>query len=127
MANFGGIIKFRLATGENLAVRGNVSHGPLNFSADSVPNHDGSVDRTVAPKGYTFALSLANHWLDGEPINIAALYAANPTTFSFIHDTEGVIRTFTGAFLKGDPSVDDATGEISGIEGVAAGFVERRA
>lgn len=123
MSDFGGIIKFRTPTG-NLSIRGAITHKPLPFSAETVANTDGSLDRTITVTGVRFSLSLRNRTTDGLPVDLAAVYALNPTTFTILHESERVDRTYSGAFLTGDPSVDDMTGEITGIEGAATGFIE---
>lgn len=126
MSTFGGIIKFRLPTGENLSVRGSVSHKPHAMTYDKVANHDGTLDRTATPNGYGFSMALANRDSAGNPVNIDALMALDGVSFTFLHDSEKVDRTYSKAFLTGDASVDDASGEISGIEGAAQGFLEVR-
>lgn len=126
MATFGGIIKLRLPTGQNLSVRGNVSHKPSNMTFDKVANHDGTVNRTAAPSGFGFSMALANVDAEGNPVDVAALMALEDVSFMFLHDSERVDRVYSKAFLTGDVSVDDATGEISGLEGVAQGFLETK-
>ncbi|UNJ22053.1 tail tube protein [Microcystis phage vB_MweS-yong2] len=124
MADFGGIIKFRLPDGRNLTVRGSVTHMPGRFSYEKIANHDGSLDRSVKPEGYEFALSLSNRAVGGERVDFDALMALEGVAFTFLHDAERVDRTFTGASLLGRPSVDDLTGEVSGVTGMATGFIE---
>lgn len=126
MSNFGGIIKFRLPTGQNLSVRGSVTHNPFNFSAESVVNHDNSVDRTFTPTGYRFALSMKAKDAAGNAIDFATLFAFDKVDFTFLHDTEQVDRTYSRAVLIGDPQLDGMTGELSGITGVAEGYLETR-
>lgn len=126
MATFGGVILFATPAG-NLSVRGSVTHNPINMSFEGVANHDGTVDRTASPQGYRFGLSLRNKDNVGAPIDVAALMALQDVTISFIKESEGVIETYSGAHLIGDPQIDDMTGEISGITGIAAGFLSRAA
>lgn len=124
MSNYGGLIKFRLPTGANLSVRGSVQHNPARLSYEAVVNHDVTVDRTVKPEGYRFALSLKGKDAAGNPVDFDALMALDKVDFTFLHDTERVDRTFTRASLLGDPQVDDLTGEVSGITGIAEGYLE---
>jgi hypothetical protein len=121
--DFGGYIKFRLPSGENLTVRGSSSHQPLAFSAEAVVNHDGSADRTLTPTGYRGAMSFANKDAQGRPVDLAAIYALQNATFSVIHEGEKIIRTYSGACFTGDPSVDDMSGEISGVAWTATGLI----
>lgn len=126
MSDFGGIVKFRLPTGQNLSVRGSLTYNPASLSAESVVNHDGSVDRTFTPMGFRFALSLKGKDTQGQAIDFGALMALDKVDFTFLHDTEQVDRTFTRASLTGDPQLDGLTGEVSGITGVAEGYLETR-
>lgn len=125
MANYG-LAKFRLPTGKNLSIRGSLTHNPINFSREATVNLDGSVDGSESAQGYRFGLSLAAKDRDGNAVDVAALYALDKVSFSFIHDSEKVVRTYSRCTLMGDPQVDDMTGELSGISGVAEGYLEQR-
>lgn len=122
--DFGGIIRFKLPDGSNLAVRGSVTHQPVRTTSEAIANHDGSLDRSITPTGYKFAMSIANKDSSGNPVNLEALMALSGVTFTVMHDGEKVDRTYSKAFLTGTPSVDDMTGEVSGIEGAAEGMLE---
>lgn len=126
MANYGLII-FRLPTGQNLGLRGSVSHNPLNFSREAVVNLDGTVEGSETPQGYRFSMSLTGKDADGNPVDWRQIFAFDRVTFSFLHTSERILRTYSRAKLVGDPSVDDVTGEVSGISGVAEGFLENAA
>lgn len=126
MSNYG-LIKFRSPTGQNLSLRGSVTHNPLNYSREATVNTDGTVDGTEAAQGYRFAMSLAAKDASGNPVNWAQLFGFDKVTFTFIHDSERVVRTYSRAMLTGDPQVDDMTGEVSGITGTAEGFLETAA
>lgn len=125
MSNYG-LIKFRDPTGRNIGLRGSVTHNPVNFSREAVVNLDGSVDGTETPQGYRFAMSLKGKDAAGNPIDWRQLMAMDKVNFTFIHDSERVVRVFSRATLMGDPQVDDITGEVSGITGVAESFLEQR-
>lgn len=126
MSNYG-LAKFRLPTGQNLGIRGSLTHNPVNFSREAVVNLDGSVDGTETPQGYRAGLSLAGKDRDGNPVDLAMLMGLNKVTFTFIHDSERVVRTYSRAMLTGDPQVDDITGEVSGLTVVAEGYLESAA
>lgn len=123
MADYG-LIKFRGPSGRNYSIRGSVTHNPLNFSAEAVVNLDGTVDRTFTPQGHRASMSLAARDSDGNPTPIAALMALDKVDFTFLHDSERIDRFYGRASLTGDPSVDDVTGEMSGINVVAESFLE---
>lgn len=125
MSNYG-LIKFRLPNGQNLGLRGSVTHNPLRFSREAVVNLDGTVEGTETPTGYRFAMSLTGKDADGNPVDWSQIFAFDKVTFSFIHESERINRTYSRAMLVGDPQVDDITGEVSGISGVAEGFLENR-
>jgi hypothetical protein len=122
MSDFGGTIIIRTPTG-NLTVRGSVSHKPLNFSAENIANYNATHDRTLTPTGYRAMMSLSNRDSAGAEVSLAALYAISGATVTFMHLTEKIDRTYIGCHFTGDPSVDDLTGEISGVEIVATGYV----
>nr|WP_047574290.1 hypothetical protein [Methylobacterium sp. ZNC0032] len=123
MSNYGGIIKFRLPTGQNLAIRGSLTRNPSNLSAEAVTNTDGTVDRTFTVQGFRFAFSLASKDSEGNPVDLAALFALDKVDFVFLHDTEKMDYHFGRAILIGDPQDDGMTGELSGISGVAETFL----
>ena len=125
MSNYG-LIKFRLPTGRNLSVRGSVTRNPLNFSREAVVNLDGTVDGSESAQGHRFAMSIAARDSDGNPVDIAALFALEKVTFTIMHESERIDRTYSRATLFGDPQVDDSNGEVSGINGVAEGYLETR-
>jgi hypothetical protein len=125
MADFGGTIIFRTPTG-NIAVRGSVTHNPAAFSYEGGANYDGSIYRSAKPEGVRFALAFQNTTPAGVPVDIAALMALSDVTFTLIHATERVTRTYSAGALEGDPQVDDLTGEISGITGRASGLIETK-
>jgi hypothetical protein len=124
MADFGGIIKFRLPDGRNLTVRGSVTHMPGRFSYEKIMNTDGSGDRSARVEGYEFSLSLAGRAVNGERLDYDALMAQSGVTFTILGDTERVDRTYGGAALTGRPSIDAMTGEVTGITGVAETYLE---
>jgi len=123
MADYG-LIKFRGPSGRNYSIRGSVSHNPLNFSAEPVVNLDGTVDRTFTPQGYRASMSLAARDSDGNPTPIGELMALDKVDFTFLHDSERIDRFYGRAKLTGDPSVDDVSGEMSGINVVSESFLE---
>ena len=122
MASFGGLLKFRLPDGRNLTVRGSVSHMPTRMSFEKINNMDGSNDRSAKLEGYEFGLSLSNRTVDGQEVDWSALMDLEYPTFTVMGDTERMDRTFTRCLLFGRPSVDDLTGEVTGIQGVAEGY-----
>lgn len=126
MSNYG-LAKFRLPTGQNLGIRGSLTHNPVNFSREPVVNLDGTVDGTETPQGFRAGLSLAAKDSNGNPVDFAMLMRLDKVTFTFIHDSERMNRTYSRAMLTGDPQVDDITGEVSGLTVVAEGYLESAA
>ncbi len=125
MANYG-LIKFRDSNGRNIGLRGNVTHNPLPFSREAVVNTDGTVEGNDTAQGYRWAASFTGKDADGNPIDWRSFYEMSGGTFTFLHDSERVTRTYSKCVLTGDPQVDDMTGEVSGITGTAQGFLEQR-
>jgi hypothetical protein len=126
MSNNGGLAKFRLPTGQNLSIRGSLTRNPHNLSSEAVVNMDGSVDRSHTVMGYRFALALADKDRDGNPVDVTALMAFDKVDFTFLMDTERMDYTYSRCVLTGDPQVDQMTGELSGITGVAEGYLATR-
>ncbi|CAN7315978.1 hypothetical protein LJR009_001595 [Bosea sp. LjRoot9] len=124
MSTFGGVIKMRLSNGTNLAVRGSVTHNPDDSTDEKVVNTNGSVDITKKLEGYEAGMSLANRDENGAPINVPALKALGPADITFLHDSERVDRTYSKASIIGRASVDDMTGEITGLTIVSEGYLE---
>lgn len=124
MANYG-LIKFRDPSGRNIGLRGSVTHNPVPYSREAVVNLDGSVDGTETPQGYRWSASFKGRDADGNPIDWQAFYAASGGTFTYIHTSERINRTYSKCVITGDPQVDDITGEVSGITGTAEGFLEQ--
>jgi hypothetical protein len=126
MSNNGGLAKFRLPTGRNLSIRGSLTRNPYNLSSEAVVNMDGSVDRSHTVVGYRFGLSLASKDSEGNPVNVKEMMEFDKVDFTFLHDTEQIDYTYSRAALTGDPQIDAMTGELSGITGVAEGYLETR-
>ncbi|WP_243368864.1 hypothetical protein [Microvirga solisilvae] len=123
MADFGGLIKFRLSDGSSpFSLRGNVKHKPSNRSYEKVVNSDGSHSRTVTLEGYEFEMSLEHK----AGVDYDAIMELKGVNISFIHDTEGVIRIFGDCSLLGRPEIDAMTGEVTGITGVSRTYREVR-
>lgn len=124
MANYG-LIKFRDPQGRNIGLRGNVTHNPVAYSREAVVNLDLTVEGTEKPEGYRFAMSFTGKDANGAPIDWRPLFAQEKVTFAFLHDSEKVVRVYSRAMFVGDPQVDDITGEVSGLTGVAEGYLEQ--
>lgn len=123
MSNYGGIMKFRLPTGQNLAIRGSVTRNPSRLSAEPVLNADGTVDRTFTVQGYRSGMSLAAKDTDGNPVDVDALLTLDKVDFVFLHDTERMDYHFGRAVITGDPQVDAMTGELSGLTVTAESYL----
>lgn len=120
---FGGTIRFSTPLGK-FSVRGSVTHNPISASYEGIVSHDGSVDRSAKPEGFRFSLDLANRTTDNQPLPLADLFSLEGVSFTLMHDTEKMNRVYSKAVLTGDPQVDDSNGTISGISGIAAGYLE---
>ena len=126
MSKFGGIIKMRLSNGVNLTVRGSVTHNPDSFTDEKIVNHDNSFDVSRKPEAFEASMSLSNRDSAGNPIDIAVIKDLGPADITFLHDTERVDRVYSGAQIIGRASVDDMTGEITGLTLVAQGYLAVR-
>ncbi|EFL88288.1 phage tail tube protein [Ahrensia sp. R2A130] len=111
MDKFGGEMDFRMGDGSKLTLRGAFTNMPSNFTSESVTNQDGSVDKVGELKPFkaevTFKDTPGTDWnrLVRE-VNLEATLAEEYT---------GVVHSWTGAHFEGEPSIDRANGEVSGL------------
>lgn len=126
MATFGGILKFRLPDGRNLSVRGSVTHMPGRSTFEKIANYDGSLDRSQKPEGYEASLAFSNRDTDGIVIDWDAVMALEGVNVTLLSDAERVDRTFSDGFFFGRPSIDDLTGEITGVQFAATDYAAVR-
>lgn len=118
--DFGGEMRLRLADGSNVTMRGAMTLGVSGISAESVTNQDGSVGRVVTPRAKTAEVTLEDGGRD-----LDALMRAPRQDVYFVEDFTGTSHIFIGAFFTGDPRVNRANGELSGLVIEAARY-ERR-
>lgn len=118
--DFGGEMRLRLADGRNKTMRGAFTLGSAGISSESVTNQDGSVSRVATPRPRTAEISLED---DGTDFN--ALMRAPRQDVYITEDHTGVSHIFVGAMITGDPRINRANGEVTGIQIEASGY-ERR-
>jgi hypothetical protein len=119
MATFGGIMRFRLADGSEIPVRGQFSSDLLDQEFDSVVNQNGSISRMATNTGFRAELAFE----DGlGPADWKRLYAADNVSITMIEDTAAVQHIWTRANFVGKPVVDRMTGEVTGVSIVAQGY-----
>lgn len=111
--------------GISYSARGEITLSPSGISVDHGTNQNGTVYRTVTPKAITAELTFDSFvdvngvplkWSDNlmEMTNLAATFVARDTGKTYL---------LTGAFFTGDPQVNLANGEVSGL-GIAAEHYE---
>jgi hypothetical protein len=118
--DFGGEMRLRLADGSVKTMRGTFTSGPAGLATESVTNQDGSVSRTGTPRPRTAEISLED---DGTDLN--ALLRAPRQDIYIAEEFTGVSHIYIGAMITGDPRVNRANGEVTGIQIEANGY-ERR-
>jgi hypothetical protein len=107
--DFGGLVRVRLSTGEQLSLRGTLSMSTSGVSAEALTNQDGTVDRTMTPKPKTVELTFADRGLDHDK-----LMTSDRFNITFIEESTGVTHYFSRAFVVGDPVKNRLTGEVTG-------------
>lgn len=117
MNRFGGEMRFSLSTGERIVMRGQVEVMPSSINAGSVVNQDGSVSKTAELTGYRFNISPED---GGQDWN--GLMRADSFNVSIVEDYTGVIHSWTDATLLGEPTINRANGEVTGITGIANAY-----
>lgn len=115
--DFGGRITTRLSSGEALSLRGTLNLNPSGQSNEAVTNQDGSVDRVASVQARRAEINFADRGL-----NYDALMKSDRFNITFIEDFTGVTHYYTGAFLVGDPQINRANGEVTGISIASEGY-----
>ncbi len=110
MALFGGEMRFTF-NGTPLVMRGAIKTMPSRYNAEKVVNQDGSISASMQPQGYDGEVTFE----DAAGVNWDTILLGGPYNVTVVEDVTGVIHQFTGARFFGRPSVDRATGEVSGI------------
>lgn len=115
--DFGGIIRMRLSTGEQISLRGTLNMNTSGVSAEAMANQDASVDRimTVQPRRVEFTFS-------DRGLNHDRLMKSDRFNVTFIEDTTGVTHFFTKAFMVGDPQKNRINGEVTGMSIASEGY-----
>jgi len=104
------------------SARGNITLAVSNISVSAGVNQDGSVYRTVAPKARTAEISFDRlvSQTDGTPLRWdETLMLLDNLGITFVEQDTNVTHLLSGGFFTGDPQLDTASGEVSGL-GLAA-------
>lgn len=115
--DFGGIIRMKLSTGEQISLRGTLAMNTSSVSTEAVTNQDGSVDRTLTPVPRRAEFTFADRGLNHD-----RLMKSDRFNVTFIEDQTGVTHYFTKAFLVGDPAKNRINGEVTGLSLAAEGY-----
>lgn len=115
--DFGGVIRMRLSSGEQISLRGTLNMNTAGISVEATTNQDGSVDRVMTPTARTAEFTFADRGLDHDK-----LMKSDRFNVTFIEDQTGVTHYFTGAFLVGAPVKNRINGEVTGISIAAEGY-----
>ena len=118
MKNFGGEMTFSLSTGERIVVRGAATVMPSNLNMEGAANQDGSVYRTAEPVGYTAELTFED--MDQDNWNL--LMRASGFNVTLSETFNGAQHLWTEAGFTGRPSINRATGEVSGVALIARAY-----
>lgn len=118
MENFGGEMTFALSTGDRIVVRAAAEIMPSNVDVTGAANQDGSVYRTVEPTGFkanlTFEDMKSDDWY--------RLMRASGFNATMNEEFTGYQHLWTEAGFTGTPTVNRATGEVSGVAMIARAY-----
>jgi len=115
--DYGGLVRLKLSTGAEIALRGTMTLMTAGRSAEAVVNQNRTTDRVVTLTAYGFEISFADR---GE--NLDELMRAARFDATFIEEDTGVTHYYTRCFLTGSPSVNRLNGEVTGITGAAESY-----
>ena len=118
--DYGGKVTVRLSTGETFTLRAHAKHSPSGISAQSIVNQDSSLDRTVELKAKRFEFEFADRGLDYEK-----LMKADRFDITHVEEFTGVTHMYNRAFMVGEPTVDRATGAVTGLSGEAETYIRK--
>jgi hypothetical protein len=97
--------------GRRFSVRGSATIMPNLATPTSGANMDGSGYTTIAPKlasgAFSFDRGAGFQWTDA--------FLLGRMNVTWREDDVGTTHLFTGARFNGDPSLDTATGEVTGL------------
>lgn len=99
------------------SARGEITLDPSNITVSSGVNQNGTLYRTVAPKARTAECTFDRFVdLNGTPMKWDEnLLLQTNLGFTFIEDDTDVTHLLSGGFFTGSPSLNLATGEVSGL------------
>lgn len=107
--------------GTAYSARGTITLDPSSITVSAGVNNDGSLYRTVAAKARTAECTF-DRFVDisGTPLrwDENLLLQVN-LGVTFVEQDTGITHLLTGGFFTGDPKIDTASGEVSGL-GLAA-------
>ena len=122
MADFGGTVNFSYA-GTPLVMRGHIMIDPSSIKADGIANQDGSVSRTLTPRGYTAKCKFQdsrNGLATPQPWD--TILKGGPYNITVVENQTGVTHMWTNAAFTGEPSVDRERGEVDGLGWIAPSY-----
>jgi hypothetical protein len=116
MADFGGEMRFSFA-GNPITLRGKVTIEPSSVKVEPITNQDGSVSRTLTPKGFTAELAFEDTGPDAATeLDWDGILRNGPYDMSLVEDHNGLLHTWSSARFVGDAKVDRMTGEVTGLQ-----------
>ncbi|RWI99688.1 phage tail tube protein [Mesorhizobium sp.] len=118
MQNFGGEMTFALSTGDRIVVRGAATVMGSNLNMTGAANQDGSIYRTAEPVGYTAELTFEDMTAD----DWNRLMRASDFNVTLNEVFNGAQHLWTGAAFTGRPSINRASGEVTGVALIARAY-----
>ncbi len=107
--------------GVSYSARGEITLDPSNITVEGGVNQNGSAYRIVRPKLRTAELTFDRLVdVNGRPLKWAEnIMMLSNIPITFIEDDTSVTHLLTNGFFTGNPQINTATGEVSGV-GLAA-------
>jgi len=110
------------------SARGEIKFNPSNISTDVGTNQDGTIYKTVRPQPVTAECTF-DRFVDanGRPLKWNGnLMLLNNIAATFTEQDTNVQQLLTNATFVGEPQIDLATGEVSGLRIVGEKYEEVR-
>lgn len=109
--------------GRSYSGRGEITIEPSSVEITAEANQDGSVYKTVKPKPFKAAMTFDRFMTPtGEYLKWDAALMLEEFAANFIEDDTNLTHIFTKAGFTGNPSINLATGEVSGVEIAGSGY-----
>lgn len=108
--DFGGTMKMRDSSGENISLRGNFILMPSGMASEAITDQTGAADRVNTPTSPRAEITFVD-----KDVDLASLMGADRRDVTIVEEHTKVVHLFTNAFYTGEVSTNRLNGEVSGV------------